>query len=145
MMPFRWGYGLIAPVVGLQDVSLWFLLLYLLGLRENRRLVQWTTGIAVVCMAFNCLDGSLQLFDWTTWPNRLFLTADFAFTIPALAVQAYSAVLVLFAFRKRLDLARWLLAIAAMRAYCSHRAFTTCAVSSPGRLKSSTSALTRSF
>lgn len=116
MMPFRWGYGLIAPVVGLQDVSLWFLLLYLLGLRENRRLVQWTTGVAVVCVAFNCLDGSLQLFDWTTWPNRLFLTADFIFTIPALAVQAYGVVLVLFAFRKRLDLARWLLAIVAMMA-----------------------------
>ena len=31
------------------------------------------------------------------------------------------------------------------RAYYSHRAFTTCAVSSLGKLKSSTSALTRSF
>jgi hypothetical protein len=66
MMSFRWGYGLVAPLVGLQDVSLWFLLLYLLGLRDNRRLVEWTTRVAVVCMAFNCLDGALQLFDWTT-------------------------------------------------------------------------------
>jgi hypothetical protein len=31
------------------------------------------------------------------------------------------------------------------RAYYSHRAFTTCAVSSLGKVKSSTSALTRSF
>lgn len=116
MMSFRWGYGLVAPLVGLQDVSLWFLLLYLLGLRDNRRLVEWTTRVAVVCMAFNCLDGALQLFDWTAWPNRLFLAADITFTIPALAVQVYSVVLVLFAFRKRLDGARWFLAITAMLA-----------------------------
>ncbi|HEX4310498.1 MAG TPA: SpoIIE family protein phosphatase [Acidobacteriaceae bacterium] len=116
MLPFRWSYGLVAPLAGLQDVSLWFLLLYLLGLRENRRLVQWTTGVAVLCVTFNCLDGSLQLFNWTTWANRVFLTFDFVFTIPALAVQAYSVVLVLFAFRKRLDAARWFLAIAAMLA-----------------------------
>jgi hypothetical protein len=116
LLPFHWSYGLVAPLVGLQDLSLWFLLLYLLGLHENRRLVQWTTRIAVFCMICNCLDGALQLFDWTRWPNRLFLTADIAFTIPALAVQAYSVVLVLFAFRKRLDGARWFLAITAMMA-----------------------------
>lgn len=116
LFTFRCDYGLIAPVVGLQDVSLWFLLLYLLGLRRNTRLVRWTQVLAVVCMLWNCLDASLQLFNWTTWPGHRALIYDVSFTIPALLLQAYSVVLVAFAFRSRLDAARWFLAITAMLA-----------------------------
>jgi hypothetical protein len=115
-LTFRTSYGLIAPVVALQDVSLWFLLLYLLGLRGNTRLVRWTNVLAVICVLINCLDASLQLFDWTTWPAPLALTLDVTFTIPALLLQAYSVVLVTVAVRRRLDAARWFLAITAMLA-----------------------------
>jgi len=116
LLDFRWSYGLVALAVGIGDISLWFLLLYLLGLRENTRLVRWTFIMAIIDFVFNGLDGSLQLFDWIHWPNRLFLALDIGFTIPALLIEAYALVLIAFAFRKRLDAARWFLAIAALTA-----------------------------
>lgn len=64
---FRLGYGLIAPVVCAEDVSLWFLLLYLLNLRDDRRLVRWTRWMTAVAVVGDFGDGALQLFQWTTW------------------------------------------------------------------------------
>ena len=60
--------------------------------------------------------GALRLFNWTTWPDHVFLTLDVALTIPPLLVEAWGVILVLFAFSRRLDAARWSLAIAAMLA-----------------------------
>ncbi len=116
LLSFRWNYGLIAPVICVEDVALWFLLLYLLNLRDNPRLVHWTIWMSAIAVLGNFADGGLQLFQWTTWPGHLFLSLDVGFTIPALLVEAWGIVLVLFAFRKRLDVARWLLAITAMLA-----------------------------
>jgi hypothetical protein len=113
---FRLGYGLIAPVVCAEDVSLWFLLLYLLNLRDDRRLVRWTLWMTAVAVVGDFGDGALQLFQWTTWPGHRFLAWDIGFTIPALLVECWVLVLVAFAFRRKLDAARWLLAIAAMLA-----------------------------
>jgi serine phosphatase RsbU (regulator of sigma subunit) len=113
LLSFRWGYGLIAPVVCVEDISLWFLLLYLLRLREDRRLVRWTLWITAVALIGNIGDGALQLFDWTAWPGHRFLACDIALTIPSLLIETWVLVLVAFAFRRRLDAARWLLAIAA--------------------------------
>jgi hypothetical protein len=114
LLSFRWGYGLVAPVICIEDISLWFLLLYLLGLRNSPRLVRWTWWMAAIAVCGNFGDGALQLFQWTTWPDHLFLTLDVGITIPALIVEAWGAILVLFAFRRRLDAARWLLAIIAV-------------------------------
>ncbi len=114
LMSFRWSYGLIAPAVCIEDVSLWFLLLHLLHLWDERRLVRWTAGATVVAVLGNCGDGALQLFHWTTWPGHVFLAWDIGLTIPALLVECWVLVLVAFALRRRLDGARWLLAIAAV-------------------------------
>jgi len=116
LISFRWGYGLVAPIICIEDISLWFLLLYLLGLRDNPRLVRWTVWMAAIAVCGNFSDGALQLFPWTTWPDHLFLTLDVGITIPALVVEAWGVILVLFAFRRRLDAARWFLAIVAMLA-----------------------------
>ena len=113
LLSFRWGYGLIAPVVCLEDVSLWFLLLYLLNLRDDRRLVRWTVWATVIAVIGNFGDGALQLFHWTTWPGHVFLGWDIGLTIPSLLVEVWVLVLVAFALRRRLDASRWLLAIAA--------------------------------
>jgi hypothetical protein len=115
-LSFRWNYGLIAPIVCIEDVSLWFLLLYLLGLRDNRPLVRWTWWVVAVAIVGNFGDGALQLFNWTTWPGHLFLGLDAGFTIPSLLIEIWGVVLVIFAFRRRLDAERWLLAIVAMLA-----------------------------
>lgn len=115
-LSFHWSYGLIAPFICVEDVSLWFLLLYLLGLRDNRRLIRWTWWMVAVAIIGNFGDGALQLFDWTTWPGHLFLGLDVGFTIPSLLIEIWAVILVIFAFRRRLDAERWLLALVAMLA-----------------------------
>lgn len=116
LLSFRWSYGIVAPIIGTEDISLWFLLLYLLGLRDNPRLVRWTWWMAAIAVFGDFGDGALQLFQWTTWPGHLFLGLDVGITIPALLVEAWGVILVLFAFRRRLDAARWFLAVVAVLA-----------------------------
>jgi hypothetical protein len=115
-LSFRWNYGLIAPFVCIEDVSLWFLLLNLLGLRDNRKLIRWTWWMVAVAVIGNFGDGALQLFDWTAWPGHLFLGLDAGLTIPSLLIEIWAVILVIFAFRRRLNAERWLLAIVAMLA-----------------------------
>lgn len=110
---FRWAYGLVAPVVCLQDVSLWFLLLYLLRLHEDRRLMRGTLWMTAIAVVGDFGDGAMQLFHWTTWPGHTFLAWDIGLTIPSLLVEVWVLVLVAFALRQKLDGSRWLLAIAA--------------------------------
>lgn len=113
LLSFRWSYGLIAPAVCVEDVSLWFLLLYLLCLRDDRRLVRWTLWMTAVALVGNFGDGALELFQWTAWPGHRFLAWDIGLTIPSLLVEVWVLVLVGFALRRKLDAPRWLLAIAA--------------------------------
>ncbi|HUB19713.1 MAG TPA: PP2C family protein-serine/threonine phosphatase [Acidobacteriaceae bacterium] len=113
VLSFRELYGTIAMVVCLEDVSLWFLLLYLLELTGNRRLVLSTRWLAAACILFNGLDSALQAFRWWEWPGHRFLTLDIAFTIPPLLMEAYPLVLIAFALRRHLDRSLWFLAITA--------------------------------
>jgi hypothetical protein len=112
-LSWRFSYGTIGTVFSATDAALWFLLLYLLGLRENRQLVRWTRVFACITVGLQLLEGSEQLFDWTRAPH-FFLMADVGLTIPCLVVQTWGIVLVVFAFRKRLDAARWMVAIFAL-------------------------------
>jgi len=113
VLSFRQGYGTIALVICLEDVTLWFLLVYLLELTDNRRLVLWTRWLAAGSILFTGLDSGLQAFHWWEWPGHRFLTLDIAFTIPPLLMEAYPLVLIAFAVRRRLDRALWFLAITA--------------------------------
>ena len=110
---WRVSYGTVGTIFSATDAALWILLLYLLGLRDNRRVVQWTRVFACMTVGLQILEGSEQLFDWTRAPH-FFLGADVALTIPCLLVQLWGIVLIGFAFRKRLDAARWMVAIAAL-------------------------------
>jgi hypothetical protein len=112
-LSWRVSYGTVGMVYSATDAALWFLLLYLLGLRENRRLVQWTRVCAVIVFGLQVLEGAEQLFDWTRAP-RFFLLADVGLTIPSLLLQVWAIVLVVIAFRKRLDPALWLVALFAL-------------------------------
>jgi hypothetical protein len=116
-VPFRWSYGLIGVAIAVNNIALWSLLIFLLGLDDRRRLVLWTKILAVAILALTLVDTVLMLFDWSH-PSygqaRLLLEADIASTIPAVLLEFWSLVLVLSALRKRLDLARWMLAISAL-------------------------------
>lgn len=107
---WRVSYGTVGMVYSATDVALWFLLTYLLGLRDNRRLLRWTAFLGSIAVGCQVLEGSEQLFDWTRAPH-FFLLTDVGLTIPSLLLQVWPVVLIAFALRKRLDVARWLVAV----------------------------------
>jgi hypothetical protein len=111
---FNFAMGWLQPVLSLQDIGLWFLLLYLLKLDDYRPLARLTRIIAVISITAASLDGLLTAFDWsnpaiTVWAQL----ADAALTAVFTILEMYPLVLVAFALRKRLDSARWLVAISA--------------------------------
>jgi hypothetical protein len=109
---FRLAYALIGPTVAINDLAVWMLLISLLGLEDRLRLVRWTWVIGITALSLDLVDTVCQFFDWTSWPNHLFLHIDVAVTVPAVLMELWGIVLVLAALRKRLDLARWILAVA---------------------------------
>jgi len=111
---FRVGYALTEPLVGINDMAIWFLLIALLGLNERKRLVRWTWIIALTAVGLDLVDTVCQFFDWTAWPPHRFLTIDAVTTVPTIYTQLWGLVVVFAAFGKRLDAARWLLTIAAL-------------------------------
>jgi hypothetical protein len=115
-LPFSYGFavGWTQLLLALQAIGLWFLLLYLLRLDDNPRLVRLTRLLAIIELAGGSLDGMLSLFDWsnpvlTSWLQ----IADAVFTAIYTVAQFYPLLLIALALRRRLDAARWLVAIAA--------------------------------
>jgi hypothetical protein len=101
-------------VLSTGDVGLWLLLLWLLKLNENPRLARVTRILAVVAFVVASLDGLTSALNFDS-PRTAYLgqLADTIFTAITSTVEMFPFVLVAFAFRKRLDLARWLVAIVA--------------------------------
>src|SRR5262249_13430595 len=81
---FRVAYGLIEPLVAINDMAIWFLLIDLLGLKERKRLVRWTWIIALTAVGLELVDTVCQFFDWTAWPADRFLVIDVLTTPPAI-------------------------------------------------------------
>jgi hypothetical protein len=100
------------PLYLLYAVSLWYLLVWLLNLHENKRLVKWTNRLAWTAMGASFIDGVLALFwgqwapatHWMQWANAI-VTAVF------LVLQLYPFVLVVLGFRHKLDISRILVAV----------------------------------
>jgi hypothetical protein len=109
---FKLAYALIGPTVAINDLAVWMLLIALLGLQDRPRLVRWTWILGVTALCLDLVDTVCQFFDWTSWPNHLFLHIDVGVTVPAVLLELWGIVLVVAALRKRLDLARWILAVA---------------------------------
>jgi phosphoserine phosphatase RsbU/P len=110
---FATALGWLQPVFSIQDIGLWFLLLYMLKLDEDPRVVRLTRIMAIISLTSSSLDGLLCMFwngplfgVWTQW-------ADGILTVIFTTAEAYPLVLVALGVRKRLDSARWLLAISA--------------------------------
>ena len=101
-MPFRLFYALIAAVVALNDVALWFLLIALLNLNDRAGLVRSTNICAIALVSFACWT---PVFSFSTGAGDRapLLLADVGITIPAILLELWGLVLVLSALRKRLD------------------------------------------
>jgi hypothetical protein len=110
--------GLLQPAIMLQDVSLWFLLLWLLHLEESRRLMSSIRTLAMVFAVAFTLDGLVVLIwalgSWTV-PQQ---AADAVLTIIFTPLEVMPLLIVAVAVlrRKRLELSRWLVAICAFLA-----------------------------
>jgi serine phosphatase RsbU (regulator of sigma subunit) len=106
------GWG--QPIWALQDVGLWFLLLWLLRLNESRWLTRATHVLAIVDLVAASLDGCTSLLDWGD-PQILHIAqlGDAIFTAIITVAEFFPLVLLAFGLRKRLDPARWSVAISA--------------------------------
>jgi hypothetical protein len=110
-----WGnlaQGLLQPAIMLQDVSLWFLLLWLLQLNGERRLMRAIRVLAEIFAVAFTLDGVVALL-WATHPYEYALQiADTALTLIFTPLEVIPLVIVgvAIARRERLELSRWLVA-----------------------------------
>jgi hypothetical protein len=118
-MRIAWPVGLSnaigPPVSSIRDISLWFLLLWLLHLDDNPSLIRLVRRFAIVSVSVSIADGLLSLLDASVgwfWIVQIadavltgiyFITAAVPLALVALAVKQ----------RRQLDLARRLLVIAA--------------------------------
>ena len=114
LVPFTYGVArcLNQPIYVLWHVSLWFLLVWLLRLNENRALVRWTKALACVSLAAGAADGVLAFFwgsatTWMQWADGLLDTF-------ILMVEVFPFVLVAIGLRRRLDASRWAVALGAL-------------------------------
>jgi hypothetical protein len=111
VLSFRLQYALVALVFAFVDVSLWFLVLTLLGLDKRPTVMRWALALAAVTVFFDFADALLQAFDWTGGHARLLLALDALFTLPNVLAELFPLALVALAIRTRLSLANWLIAI----------------------------------
>jgi hypothetical protein len=109
--------GISRPVGAVQDIALWFLLLWLLQLHRDRYLVR-VTGVVALCnlavgLCDGLVEGPLWSANWdTTWITKL-QAADSLLAGIGTIFTVLPLVLVAIALmrRRRLDHARWLVSI----------------------------------
>jgi hypothetical protein len=113
-IPFPWNVArmLNQPIYVLYQISMWFLLVWLLRLHESRAIVRWTRVLAYVAMAAGIGDGLLAFFWasatlWMQWGNGILDTF-------IVLVQAYPFVIIGLALRRKQDAARWTVACGAL-------------------------------
>ncbi len=117
LLPFRWSYGTIGVIIAVRDIAAWFLLIALLGLSNQKWLIKWTRIMAISDLLLNLVDSNLMLFDWSRHPGSVLLRLDILSTMPAVLIETWGIVVVLAALRRRLDLARWFLAVSVLLSY----------------------------
>jgi diguanylate cyclase len=113
--PYVLAMGAAQPLSAIRDISLWFLLLWLLPLRDNRALIRLTRILACVCLANCVLDGMLVALSWNPQWIGLVQTADGVSAFLNTPLEAFPLILAGYAFfeRRQLDSTRWLVAISA--------------------------------
>jgi serine phosphatase RsbU (regulator of sigma subunit) len=113
----HWSFGvstgIAQSVLALADVAIWYLLLNLLELNRHPFLPRWTRILACIAVACGILDGLVIAADWAGPHVKALQIADGLISVPVTLVEVYPLVLVFFAIGKRLDAARWIMAIVA--------------------------------
>jgi hypothetical protein len=96
-----------------EDIALWYLLLYLLNLDRYPALVRWTRILAWVTSVSALLDSLVFYMPSIDAHALLFQVLDAIFTAGFSVAEVFPLVLIVLAFRKRMDTARRFVAIAA--------------------------------
>jgi hypothetical protein len=99
------------PLLSVADIAIWYLLLYLLELDRIPALRRCTRILAYISISCGVADGILILLDWSGSHVTMLQIGDALLTIPTMLIETYPLVLIGFAIGKRLDTARWLVAI----------------------------------
>ena len=112
-----WAFGvstaIAQSVLALADVAIWYLLLNLLELDRHPFLPKWTRILAWIAVVGGVLDGLVIASDWAGPHVKALQITDGLLSVPVTLVEVYPLVLVGFAIGKRLDAARWVMAIVA--------------------------------
>jgi diguanylate cyclase (GGDEF)-like protein len=113
--PYPVAMGAAQPLAAVQDISLWFLLLWLLPLHESRRLCRLTRILACVYAVSAALDGVMVAISWNPQWAGFAQVFDGVLAFLSVLFEAFPLVLVGYAlfWRKQFDSARWLVAILA--------------------------------
>ena len=111
-MPYPLAMGASQPLCAMQDISLWFLLLWLLSLHENRAISRITRIFACIYAVSEALDGVLVALSWNPRWTGLAQVSDAVLTVFSFLFELFPLVLVGYALfqRKQFDSARWLVA-----------------------------------
>jgi len=109
------------PLYLLFSVSLWYLLVWLLNLHENKKLVRWTNRLAWTAIGAGFIDGTLSLF-WGWWPSATHWMqwANAIVTAVFLFLQLFPFVLVVLGFRNKLDISRIVVAVVSFALQALH-------------------------
>jgi hypothetical protein len=96
-----------------EDIALWYLLLYLLDLDRYPSLLRWTRLLAWITFLSAVLDSLVFYMPSIDARAPIFQVLDAVFTAGFSVPEVFPLVLIVLAFRKRMDLSRRLVAIAA--------------------------------
>jgi len=115
-LPYVFAMGTSQPLGAMQDISLWFLLLWLLSLHENHTLRRLTRILALLCIVNSILDGILVALSWQPEWIRFAQVSDAVSTVLWMLLEVFPLVLLTCALRERrqFDSARWLVASLAL-------------------------------
>ncbi len=99
------------PLYMISNISLWFLLVWMLRLNEKPRALHWTKVLAWLSLGAGFCDGALALFwahanVWMQWADGILCTVMLLF-------GALPLVLIAFGLRRTLDESRWAVALSA--------------------------------
>ena len=111
-LPYGLAMGASQPVAAVQDISLWFLLLWLLALHPNRVIRRLTRILACIYFVNAALDGILVVLSGNPQWVQFVQAADTAFTVISVVLEPFPLFLVGFALfqRRQFNPARWLVA-----------------------------------
>ena len=128
LIPFPYGMArfINQPLYVLYSVSLWFLLIWLLKLNRYRILVPWSRRLAWFALAAGAADGTLAFF-WgqaTVWMQW----ADGLLDACILTAELFPFVIIIVALRRKLDVSRWAVALAAFALQMLHTIADTSAL-----------------